>query len=324
MSFAKWLVSEDNPLTARVVANRHWQAFFGTGIVKTVDDFGLQGEPPTHPELLDYLAVSLMRDGWSIKKLHRRIVSSSVYRQSSATDTAAAVIDPDNRWLTYMPRFRLDAEILRDSMLVGAGMLNRKLGGPPVRPPQPAGVTEVAYGAPKWDASSGADRYRRSLYTFSKRTAPFAMFSAFDAPSGEACLAQRTRSNSPLQALTLLNDLMVIELSRATGDRFGLSQETEVAADSDSPNAVEGPSVDAQLSRMFRAALTREPTPAELEMLRKFLEAQVTAFKSNPTAVAKFLAIDESTEVKSTDIQRAAWTATARVLFGLDEFQPRE
>ncbi|MDA0284027.1 MAG: PSD1 and planctomycete cytochrome C domain-containing protein, partial [Planctomycetota bacterium] len=184
LEFARWLVSRENPLTARVVVNRHWAAFFGTGIVKTLDDFGMQGESPSHPQLLDWLAVEFMNDDWSMKKLHRRIVLSSTYRQSSNTSLvdsslsqpAVTGLSP-SRLLARFPRARLEAELIRDSILHAAGLLSLKSGGPPVRPPQPGGVSEAAYGSPKWNASSGEDRYRRSIFTYQKRTAPFAMFS---------------------------------------------------------------------------------------------------------------------------------------------------
>lgn len=313
LSFARWLVSAENPLTARVVVNRQWQAFFGIGIVKTVDDFGLQGEPPSHPDLLDYLAMEFMQGGWSIKDLHRKIVSSNTYRQSSNSTIVAATEDPDNRLLSRMPRFRLDAEVLRDSLLVVSGKYVDKIGGPPVRPPQPVGVTEVAYGSPAWKASQGDERYRRSIYTFVKRTAPFAMFSAFDAPSGEACLAQRPRSNSPLQALTLLNDVMLVELSRAAGTRFATTAEAT------------NDEVDQQLRELFQATLIRAPSDAEADSLAAFFHNQRAAFVGDPSAARQLLGLsEEQTRGTSGDANAAAWMATARAMFGLDEFQTRE
>ncbi|MDB6033158.1 MAG: Planctomycete cytochrome, partial [Verrucomicrobiales bacterium] len=214
LSLAKWLVSPQNPLTARVVVNRHWAAFFGNGFVRTLNDFGFQGELPTHPELLDWMAVQYMKDGWSTKVLHRLIVTSSTYRQSSKVPAELEARDPNNRLFARGPRVRLEAELVRDGALHASGLLSRKMFGPPVRPPQPAGVTEVAYGSPAWETSTGEDRYRRSLYTFQKRSAPFAMFNTFDAPSGEVCLARRESSNTPLQALALLNDVAFVEVAR--------------------------------------------------------------------------------------------------------------
>jgi hypothetical protein len=237
LEFSRWLVSKKNPLTARVVANRHWAAFFGSGIVETLDDFGMQGALPSNQPLLDYLAVTLVENGWSIKKLHREIVLSATYRQRD------------------FPRTRLEAEIIRDSALSAAGLLSEKMFGPPVRPPQPGGVTEVAYGNPKWNPSSGDDRYRRSIYTYQKRTAPFAMFTTFDGSSGESCIARRDRSNTPLQALTLMNDPMFIEIA----DAFGKS----IAGGDGSDDR-------AKIQQAFRRVLTRPATEAEIRHLGAF------------------------------------------------------
>lgn len=319
LEFARWLVSEQNPLTARVIVNRHWAAIFGTGLVKTVDDFGLQGESPSHPELLDWLAVTFQQDDkWSVKELHRRIVSSATWRQAAVFSDAAERIDPDNRLLSHSPRYRLDAEVIRDQLLVAAGVLNAQIGGPPVHPPQPAGVTEAAYGRPGWPTSSGDARYRRSLYTFTKRTAPFAMLSTFDAPSGEACIAQRDRSNSPLQALTLLNDVMLMDLARQTGRQFGASSEASEAAAS---------GIVQQLDELFQRVLVRPPTAAERQLLSEFWETQHAAFLKEPSTAATLLQLDakaiETTVPAETAVQ-AAWTATARAIFGLDETLTRE
>ncbi len=185
--------------------NREWAAFFGRGLVRTVEDFGYQGERPSHPELLDWLAVALVENGWSIKAMHRLIVTSATYRQSSRVTPELLAKDRDNRLLARGPRVRLEAEVIRDSVLQASGLLSERIGGPSVFPPQPPGVTtEGTYGGLAWNVSQGADRYRRGLYTFTKRTAPYAMFATFDAPSGEVCVARRDVSNTPLQALTLL------------------------------------------------------------------------------------------------------------------------
>ncbi|MEL7338111.1 MAG: DUF1553 domain-containing protein, partial [Planctomycetota bacterium] len=190
LEFARGLVAPENPLTARVVVNRHWAALFGTGLVSTLDDFGTMGTLPTHPDLLDYLAIEFMDNGWSIKRLHRLIVTSETYQQSSvfSSDDAATVVD---RLLGRLPRNRLEAEIIRDASLAAAGLLSEKMYGPPVRPPQPASARAANYSRSQWNASAGEDRYRRSIYTYQKRTAPFAMFTTFDAGSGEACIARR-------------------------------------------------------------------------------------------------------------------------------------
>ncbi len=298
LGFARWLVARNNPLTARVVVNRAWAGFLGRGIVRTTGDFGLQGELPTHPALLDWLAIELMERGWSQKQLHRMIVTSATYRQSSHVTSDRLQADPDNRWLSRAPRLRLDAEVLRDSALRASGSLSEKMGGPGVRPAQPEGVTEVAYGSPSWQPSEGEDRYRRSIYTFLKRTAPFAMFATFDAPSGEACTARRDVSNTPLQALTLLNDVMFVEASQALG-RLVIRR-----ADKD----------PARIRLMFRRILTRPPNAEESMLLGDFVRRQRERFAESQTAASQ-LAGDDLEDV----CEQAAWTALARALFSLDE-----
>jgi len=259
LTFAKWLFAPENPLTARVTVNRQWQAFFGRGLVKSLEDFGYQSEPPSHPELLDWLAVEFVKQGWSMKKLHRLIVTSTTYKQSSRITPEFAQCDPENILLARGARFRLDAEIIRDSALKAAGVLSPKMGGPGVYPPQPASITsEGTYGKFEWKTSEGEDRYRRSLYTFIKRTAPFAMSTTFDAPTGEACLAKRDVSNSPLQALTLLNDQMFMEAAQAMAKA--------VIAESQDD--------DTRLQNIFRRCATRLAASDELAMLKIFLQKQ--------------------------------------------------
>lgn len=254
LGFACWLVSTNNPLTARVTVNRQWQAFFGQGIVRTLDDFGFQGEPPSHPELINWLAVEFMRQGWSLKQLHRLMVTSSTYRQSSRADAEQVSRDPQNRLLARGPHGRLEAEVIRDSALRASGLLAARLGGPSVYPPQPPGVMEVTFGGATWPTSEGEDRYRRSLYTFTKRTAPFALYNTFDGPTGESCLARREVSNTPLQALTLLNDVVFIEASQAMGRNLAAMPE----------------STSERVREAFRRCLVRPPDPAELEVLSSF------------------------------------------------------
>jgi hypothetical protein len=300
LGFARWLVSEDNPLAARVVVNRHWAALFGRGIVRTLEDFGAQGELPTHPQLLDWLAAEFMASGWSLKKLHRLIVTSATYRQSSVVRPDSLERDPDNRWLSRAPRFRLEAEIIRDSALRAAGILNDKMFGSPVRPPQPKGVTEVAYGNPRWHASAGKDRYRRSIYTYAKRTAPFALYNTFDAPSGEACTARRDVSNTALQALTLMNDPMMTEIGRALGKRLAAHAEKH----------------DAKwlVRRAFRLVLTRGPSDREVESLSAFARRAAGRFKNDIDAAKKVAG-----ETANRPAECATWTAVARALLSLDE-----
>jgi len=282
LTFAKWLVSPENPLTARVTVNRQWQAFFGRGLVKSLEDFGYQSQPPSHPELLDWLAVEFMKQGWSMKKLHRLIVTSATYKQSSRITPELAQRDPENVLLARGSRFRLDAEIIRDSALKAAGVLSLKMGGPGVYPPQPASVTsEGTYGKVDWKVSEGEDRYRRSLYTFTKRTAPFAMATTFDAPTGESCLARRDVSNSPLQALTLLNDQMFMEAAQQMAKK--VIAESQSDAD--------------RLQNIFRRCATRPAAADELAMLKTFLQKQR----------------DKKLEGE------ALWTAVCRAALNLDE-----
>jgi hypothetical protein len=304
LALARWLVSNNNPLVGRVTVNRHWAALFGRGLVRTTEDFGYQGEPPTHPELLDWLAVEFQRDGWSMKRLHKLIVSSATYRQSSHVTTKAATIDPANKLLSRAPRVRLDAEIVRDVALHASGLLSEKIGGPSVFPPQPPGVTsEGAYGALNWTVSEGEDRYRRGLYTFTKRTAPYAMLSAFDAPSGEACVARRDLSNTPLQSLTLLNDAVFVETSQALGKLL--------AAGERSPSD--------RVDELFRRCVSRPPTDAERNLLVSFYAAHRDRLTKGE--------LDAGTIAGPGDgdaIERAAWTLTARAVLNLDETITKE
>jgi len=267
LTFARWLVDRDNPLTARVVMNRQWEAFFGRGIVRTTEDFGLQGELPTHPQLLDWLAVEFMETGWRMKEMHRLIVMSETYRQSAVISEQSANLDPENRYLSHAPRVRLEAEIIRDNALAASTLLSTKIGGPSVFPPQPPGITEAAYGRLNWKVSTGEDRYRRGLYTFNKRTAPYAMFSTFDAPSGEACLSRRDPSNTPLQALTMLNSEVLI----------GAAQQMALQSVREFPQDVRQ-----QIRGMFRKILIRQPTDEEISLLTKFYQSQREQFSTHP------------------------------------------
>ncbi len=258
LALAQWLVSPKNPLAGRVTVNRAWREFFGVGIVDTAGDFGTQSEPPSHPELLDWMALEFQENGWSMKQLHRMIVLSSAYQQSVGP---APDSDPKNRLLSTFPHRRLSAEQIRDSLLSASGLLFRRVGGPSVFPPQPKSVSALAYGSPEWTVSDGGDRYRRSLYTFSRRTAPFAAFVTFDAPTGETCAARRDRSTTPLQALTLLNDEMYVELAR------GLAEAVlrEGAEDAEPRQIAE---------QLFRRVLIRQPDEQELDAIVAFYELQ--------------------------------------------------
>ncbi|MCB1278190.1 PSD1 and planctomycete cytochrome C domain-containing protein [Prosthecobacter sp.] len=282
LTFAKWLFSPENPLTARVTVNRQWQAFFGRGLVKSLEDFGYQSEPPSHPQLLDWLAVEFVKQGWSMKKLHRLIVTSATYKQGSRITPELAEKDPENILLARGSRFRLDAEIIRDSALKAAGVLSPKMGGPGVFPPQPVSVTsEGTYGKFEWKVSEGDDHFRRSLYTFMKRTAPFAMSTTFDAPTGESCLARREVSNSPLQALTLLNDQMFMEAAQAMAKKVIAESSTD----------------EGRLQNLFRRCATRPAAADEIAMLKTFL-AKERAHKLEGEAL---------------------WTSVCRAALNLDE-----
>ncbi len=273
LEFARWLVSRENPLTARVVVNRQWAAFFGTGLVRTLDDFGMQGELPSHPALLDYLAVEFMESGWSMKALHRLMVTSATYQQSSQIPEPSTK-ERDRRLLRVFSRTRLEAEIIRDASLAASGLLQTEMYGPPVRPPQPDSAQGANYKRSTWKASEGADRFRRSLYTYQNRTAPFAMFTTFDASSGEACVAKRDVSNTPLQALTLMNDPMFVEIAVAYGKRMA---------------SVEG-EVSVKIVKGFRWLLTRLPEPDEVRLLKEFHEKH-----DDWTALARvILSLDEA------------------------------
>ena len=300
LDLARWLVSDANPLAARAAVDRAWRALFGNGLVPDSADLGTQTPPPTHPALLDWLAVEFRSD-WDVKRLHRLIVTSATYRQSSAASEELKMADPHNRWLARGPRHRLEAELVRDAALAASGALVERLGGPPVRPPQPSSVVELAYGGAKWEPATGADRYRRSLYTFSKRTAPFAAYAVFDAPSGELCEAVRDRSNTPLQALTLLNDAMFVEFARALAARV-VREET---------------SPEARAELLFRTALTRPPTAAEGAALVEFAAAQRSRLEAGGLHAAKITHGPANADL-------AAWTLTARAVLNLDEAVTKE
>ena len=297
LEFARWLVSERNPLVGRVTVNRAWRAFFGKGLLETSGDFGTQSNPPSHPDLLDWLAVDFMEKGWSMKRLHRLIVMSRTYRQSNAVSEERWREDPENRLLARGPRFRLEGELVRDAVLSASGLMSDQMFGPSVRPPQPAAVTAYAYGNNRWNASDGADRYRRSLYTFSKRTAPFAAFTVFDAPSGENCTARRNRSNTPLQALTMLNDEMFLEYARALTQNVVDDYEEAAAR------------VDAIVLRLT----TRLPEATEREWMLEFQQTQLERIKSGSLSASDLL------NGSNKDPELASWVMLTRAVMNLDE-----
>lgn len=300
LGLARWLVSPGNPLTARVVMNRNWEAFFGRGLVYTTENFGLQGEAPSHPALLDWLALEFMKQGWSQKKMLKLIVMSATYQQSSKITPQLLERDPQNVLLARGPRNRIDAELIRDYDLVASGLFSPKVGGPSVYPPQPSGVSaEGAYGTLEWKTSVGADRYRRGLYTFSKRTTPYAMTSTFDGPSGESCLARRERSNTPLQALTLLNDEVFMECARALGKL----------------TAEQSGDVNALVEQVFRRCLVRPPSEQERAKLVAFYQAQLGRFSKGDLKAEEIAGENKSAKLN----EQAAWTTVARAVMNLDE-----
>ena len=252
LGLAQWLISEENPLTARVAVNRIWARIFGAGIVKTEEDFGTQGEPPTHPALLDWLALDFMDRAWDVKAIIKTIVMSATYRQSSDTSQELLERDPNNELLARGPRFRLPAEMVRDQALAASGLLSRKVGGPPVMPWQPEGIWQVVYSSRLWETSPGEDRHRRALYTLWRRTSPYPSMTTFDAPSGETCTIRRIRTNTPLQALVTLNDPTLMEAAQVLAKRA-------------SREAASGR--EAALDTMFRRVLMRPPTPEESRRL---------------------------------------------------------
>jgi len=307
LDLANWLVSRDNPLTARVTVNRIWQRYFGVGLVETENDFGAQSKPPSHPELLDWLAAEFMESGWDVKALHRLIVSSATYRQSSNQRKELAAVDPHNRLLGRQARLRLEAETVRDVLLGTSGLLSTKIGGPSVFPYQPPGVMETRRSPIPWVMSAGADRHRRGMYTHFWRTSPNPFLMTFDAPPSDSSCTRRHRSNTPLQALMLLNDPMFVECAR------GLAERTLKES---SPN-------DTDRTRyVLRLCLAREPTGHETGVVNQLLTQQRSEFRNDVDAARKL--VGASIPVGSELIDRAAWTAVARVLLNLDEVITRE
>lgn len=310
LGLAQWLVAPDHPLTARVAVNRFWLHVFGTGIVKTVEDFGSQGEQPSHPELLDWLAVQFREDGWDVKRCMKRMVMSAAYRQSSRVTPGSLAKDPANRLLSRGPRFRLDAETIRDQAFYVGGILVEHVGGPSVKPPQPAGLWEaVGYtdsNTARFTADAGADKvHRRSLYTFWKRTSPPPQMSTLDAPSRESCTVRRERTNTPLQALMLLNEPQMVEASRALAERT-LRQA--------------GPTTDDRLIFMFRVVTARRPAAADLAALTSALQDFQAHYAKEPAAAKELIAIGESKpDAQLNPSELAAWTMIGNVILNLDE-----
>lgn len=269
----------------------------GDGLVRSDGDFGTQSSPPTHPELLDWLACEFVEQGMSVKSLHRQIVLSTAYRQQSESTSKLREQDPQNEYFARGPRHRVRGETIRDMLLSAGEVMSSKMGGPSVKPPQPNSVTSIAYGSTKWDAAEGEDRYRRSVYTYSKRTAPFAAFTTFDGPTGETCIAKRNRSNTPLQALTLLNDEMFVELAQHIG-RAAFQERKQPRL---------------QIKTVFRRLLTRAPRKEELKQLERYYANQLGRLQKNELSASEIAGQSDAEDAL------AALIMVSRVVINLDE-----
>jgi hypothetical protein len=305
LALARWLVDADNPLTARVTANRFWEQIFGIGIVRTSEDFGSQGELPTHPELLDWLATEFTGSGWNVKALLKLMVTSATYCQKSKITPELRERDPDNRLLARGPRFRMNAEEVRDQALFVSGLLSQKMFGPPVRPPQPSSGLSAAFGSSlDWKTSEGEDRYRRAVYIEWRRTNPYPSLSTFDAPNREVCALRRPRSNTPLQALVTLNDPVFVEAAQ------GLGREMAQAEGSIAAKAAFG----------FRLCLSRAPREGEVQRLVEFYQTALDRYRAQPDE-AEHMALEPiGLPLEGSDFcALAAWSALGNVLLNLDE-----
>ncbi|MCF6285128.1 MAG: PSD1 and planctomycete cytochrome C domain-containing protein [Candidatus Hydrogenedentes bacterium] len=310
LGFARWLVDPVNPLPARVTVNRYWQQYFGVGLVKTTEDFGSQGEIPSHPDLMNWLAAEFIESGWDVRHIHRLIVTSATYRQTSRHREDTRAVDTRNRLLAYAPRLRLDAEAVRDNALAISGLLKNQVGGPSVRPYQPLGLwQEVGYGggftAQIFTLGEGDELYRRSMYTFWKRTSPPPSMMLFDAPNRETCTVKRSRSNTPLQALALLNDPQFVEAARFLAERMM----TEVG---DTPAE--------RLNHAFLLAVARPATAGEISVLQELYESELTAFQQEPARADELLAVGQAPANADLNKQElAAWSTVASVILNMDE-----
>ena len=309
LTLANWLVSKENPLTPRVMANRFWEQIFGIGLVRTSEDFGAQGEQPSHPELLDTLAVEFRDNGWDVKAFLKFLVTSAAYRQSARVTPDVLEKDPDNRFVSRGPRFRLSAEMIRDQALAVAGLLSPKMYGPSAKPPQPSFGLSAAFGRTlDWQTSTGEDRYRRGLYTEWRRTNPYPSMATFDAPSREACTLRRVRTNTPLQALVTLNDPVFIEAAQALARKMAV---------------VKG-DAKAKLAFGFTACVSRPPSEKELAVLVKLYDESKAKYAKDPVKAMK-MATDPLGPIPagSDAVDLAAWTVVGNVLLNLDEFVMR-
>lgn len=306
LGLARWLVSEENPLVARVTVNRWWTEIFGRGLVETPEDFGTQSEPPTHPQLLDWLATEFMKSGWSMKHMHKLMVMSAAFQRSSDVTSEAIAIDPKNRWYSRGPRYRLPAETIRDNALAVSGLLNKKMGGPPVMPYQPGNIWRaVGRNAPKWKTAADADRFRRGIYVIWRRAAPYPSFVNFDAPDRAACVVNRPRTNTPLQALTLLNDPAYLEMAFALANRM-LSG---------------GENVADRIQFGFRLSVARRAKAEEVAVLADLYQTELARLRADPRLADElFKSVPEySIPAEVNRVELAAWFAVANTLLNLDE-----
>ncbi|MCA9105809.1 MAG: DUF1553 domain-containing protein, partial [Planctomycetales bacterium] len=309
LQFARWLVADDSPLAARVEVNRTWQAIFGTGLVETAEDFGTRTPAPIHRELLDWLAVDFMRHGWSRKHLIRTIVSSQTYQQTSRVNESLLEIDPTNQLLTRGPRFRVEAETVRDMAMSIAGLIHHRMGGPSVIPPVPQSVLDYNYTYPGyWTPATGPERYRRTVYGFRKRSMPDPVTSVFDAPNGDLSCARRVRSNTPLASLTSLNETIFVESSRALALRILREAETDESA---------------RIDRAFLLCTSRLPNDNERQAVLDLLESQRQRI-ADGWLDARLVATGDPAQLPAlpegaTPQDAAAWTIVSRVLLNLDE-----
>jgi hypothetical protein len=326
LGLAKWVVDPNHPTTARTAVNRIWQAYFGRGLVTTPEDFGTRVEAPSHPELLDWLACELMQPSakpspryaahsppapaWSLKHMHQLIVNSATYRQSSRVNPNDYAKDQFDRWLERSPRLRVEGEVVQDIALSVSGLLNAKIGGPSVYPPIPDSVGDTAYGGFSWPETKGEDRYRRGLYTFWKRSLPFPTLTSFDVPSGETSCPRRTRSNTPLQALTTLNEKTFVEAAQALAVRI----------------MKEGGATDrARAAYAFRLCTARSPNPHEVQSLLKFWQEQYSHFENDTASAVKVAVPDLAKMPSELNLHKtAAWAMLSRALLTLDETITRE
>lgn len=318
LALARWLVGPENPLTARVAVNRHWEQLFGTGLVETSEDFGSQGALPSHPELLDWLAVEFRESGWSMKQLSKTIVMSATYRQSSRVTPEKLEADPQNRLLSRGPRFRLSAEEIRDSALAASGLLSKKLGGPSVRPPQPQSGFRAAFGASlDWKTSTGEDRYRRGIYTLIRRVNPYPSLVALGATNRTTCTIRRVRTNTPVGAFVTLNDPVFVEAAQALARRKGAPVES---SNSNQTKETRRQDVTDRVDFLFRCVLARHPTARESASLSSLYRSALEAYRADEEAATKMATDPLGPAPKGTDLgELASWAVVCNVILNLDE-----